>query len=475
MGFIYKFIIITFLSLLLFSCGNTRDKHLEEDKNTKIDSLLTVEESIQFDLEDIIKSDTLRAITIYSPTSYFLYKGEVMGFEYELLKRMAEEMGLQLKIIIAKDMDQMIDRLNKGDADIIAYGMTITKNRKKLISFTKPYMKIHEVLIQRKGPDEVTDVTELGERIISVRKNSSYIERLKNVSDEIGENIYIDTIPGKYSTDEIIQMVENGDINYTIADNNISNVNSTYYNDLNMSVPVSLSRNLAWIVRKSSTNLLEELNRMITNSVGGLEYNILYNKYFKNKRRFAKRIGSEFYSKETGRISKYDNLIKKYAKNIKWDWRLLASQIYQESRFNNHGRSWMGAKGLMQIMPRTAKGLGIDDVHQPNQNIQGGTKYLQQIWEKWNQIPDSIQRIKFTLASYNCGLYHVKDAQILAKKYHKNSLVWDNGVDEFILKLSKAKYFNQKEVKYGYVRGLEPFNYVKEIFERYAIYKDLLN
>ena len=101
--------------------------------------------------------------------------------------------------------------------------------------------------------------------------------------------------------------------------------------------------------------------------------------------------------------------------------------------------------------------------------------YLKKIWNEWSNIPDSTQRLKFTLASYNCGYFHVKDAQCLTKFYKKDSISWDNGVDEFILKLMKPKYYNHKVVKYGYCRGREPYNYVEQIFNRYEAYKDLIN
>ena len=473
--------------LLLTSCGNndTKTNNIKLDK----DSITINDEDkqiINFDLDDIIKRDTLKAITVYSPTSYFIYKGTPMGFEYDLLNKLTKKVGIELEIVVAHNIDEMFELLNSGKGDIIAYGMTITEKRKKQVSFTKPYMNIHQVLVQKK-PDNwrkltkeqiqkqlITDVTKLANKKISVRKNSSYFERLVHLSDEIGSEIIIDTVSGELSTDDLINLVSQGKIKYTISDDNIAKVSSLYYPNIDINTDVSLSQNLAWVVRKSSTKLLSRLNNEIENVVGTKNYNITYNKYFKNERQYAKRVGNEFFSKETGKISQYDDLIKKYAKKIDWDWLLLSSQVYQESRFKNNGKSWAGAGGLMQIMPRTAKELGVGNVHNPEHNLRAGTKYLKNIWKRWEDIPDSLQRIKFTLASYNCGYYHVRDAQFLAKKYSKDNLKWDKAVDEFILKLSKQKYYNQKGVKYGYVRGREPYNYVKDIFVRYKIYKDLI-
>jgi membrane-bound lytic murein transglycosylase F len=129
----------------------------------------------------------------------------------------------------------------------------------------------------------------------------------------------------------------------------------------------------------------------------------------------------------------------------------------------------------MQMMPATAKELGVTDVDDPDDNIKGGTKYLEQMWEQWEDIEDSVQRIKFVLASYNCGYYHVRDAQRLTKKNGGNPYIWDNEVDEFILKLSSKEYYTDPVVKYGYARGSEPYKYVQEIFERYVHYNKFVD
>ena len=471
-----KILINILLLFFLLSCSNhqeNKNENKEYGKDSLQESRLNTTIK-NVDLNEILKTDTLKALTIYSPTSYFLYKGEVMGFEYELLEKIAKGLGLVLKIIVVDDMDKMFQQLNEGKGDIIAYGLTITKKRKEIVAFTESYLKIHQVLVQKDNKEKLQDITELGGKHISVRQNSSYIERIQNITNEIGTDIYIDTISGEFTTDDIIEMVHSGKIRYTVADNNIAYVNSTYYHDLDMLLPLSLSQKLAWAVRKDSPLLLAKINSLIESHVRTKNYNIIYNKYFKNKRSFAKRLKSEYYSKKTGGISEYDKLIKKYAKKINWDWRLLSSIIFQESRFNNHNISWVGAGGLMQIMPKTAKSLGVQNVHNPEQNIRGGTKYLKQIWEKWSNIPDSIQRIKFTLASYNCGYYHIVDAVSLAKTLKKDPEIWDREVEDCILKLSKPKYYNQKHIKYGYARGREPYNYVRDIFYRYENYKDLL-
>ena len=478
-GILKKFTYFILVTFLLFSCSkqpNNKEK-IQNSKSTK---------TIKRDLKQIQKSGVLKAITTYSPTGYFLYRGQTLGFEYEMLNKFANKLGVRLEIVLASDVDSLIAMLNQGKGDIISTGYTITAERKKQIDFTNPYLITHQTLIQKKPANwrkltldnikkqVITDVVDLIGDTVSVRKETSFYYQLANLSQTLGDTIYINILPGALTVEETIKMVNDGEIKYTIADDNIASIHKSYYPDLYVETPISLSQRIAWAVRKNSNDLLKELNYSLNNYKKSTEYNVIYNKYFKNRRTFNKIISSEYYTETTGKISKYDDLVKKYANTYGWDWRLVKSVIYQESMFDPNNKSWTGAEGLMQIMPATAKELGINDVTDPDQNIKGGLKYLKNMYNYWSSVPDSIQRIKFALASYNCGYGHVIDAKSLAKKYKNDTLNWDNGVDEFILKLSKPKYYHDPIVRSGYVRGSEPYNYVNEIFERYQHYKDFV-
>ena len=163
-------------------------------------------------------------------------------------------------------------------------------------------------------------------------------------------------------------------------------------------------------------------------------------------------------------------MIKQYANAINLDWRLLSSQIYQESKFDSKTKSWAGAKGLMQLMHNTAKQFGITNLYDPESSLKAGTRYLEYLKGRWEHIEDSTERMKFILASYNAGPNHIKDAQRLAEKKGKDTHDWEI-VSDFVLKLSNPKYYNDPVVKYGYCRGEEPYYYVREILNRYQHYK----
>lgn len=457
-----------------------------EPETTEEEVNWIVENSVDRDLAEIKSDGVLKALIIYSSTSYFLYKGEPMGFEYELLEQLAKHLDLKLELVISNNLDNEFEVLNRGNVDLIAHGMTVTNERKWEVDFTEYLYLTRQVLVQKQPADYlemkwgdlqkhlIHDAIELINDTVSIRMNSAYNERMRSLSNEIGGTIHIDTLNSRLSTDEIIKMVKDGKIRYTIADENLAKINASYYPILKVDVPVSFSQRIAWVTRKKSKKFREAVNAWILSERKQTDYNVTYNKYFKNKRNFRSRARSDFYSLNNRQISEYDELFKKYSKEIKWDWRLLASQVYQESRFDPKATSWVGAKGLMQMMPRTAKSYGVRNLNNPAQSIKGGTAYLNWLAGRFPNIQDSLTQIKFMLAAYNCGPGHVQDAQRLAQQVGLDANVWEGNVEQMILDLSSPKNFNKPIIKHGYVRGEEPVNYVKEIFERYQHYEQFI-
>ncbi|WP_152287251.1 membrane-bound lytic murein transglycosylase MltF [Flavicella marina] len=477
-----RHVIFCFFCLLLVCCGSESEEKKEQTVPKEKQAKVYKKRS----LEEIKSSGVLRVSTTYSSTSYFLYKGKIMGFEYELLQRFAEHLGVRLEIEVANDIDNLIPNLINGKVDLMAHGLTVTAERKAQINFSDYIYLTKQVLVQKKPTNWrqmkwsslersiIHDAMDLLNDTVAIREETSYRERIENLSNELGGTIHIKKLDGSLTTDEIIKKVAKGELKYTIADENIAKIMASYYPILDISVPVSFSQKIAWATRKESTDLLNELNQWLKKSKKTVDYYVIYNKYFKNTRDFKKRTKSKFYSINSHKISKYDALIKKHAKKIGWDWRLVASIVYQESRFNPNAKSWAGAKGLMQIMPATAKELGVESRSDPNHSIEGGTKYLQYLYNKLDKIEDPVQRKKFAIASYNCGFYHVLDARNLAKKRGLNPTIWDQNVEDILLELNLKKNYSDPVVKYGYVNGIEPYNYVQEIFERYKHYQDFI-
>jgi membrane-bound lytic murein transglycosylase F len=353
------------------------------------------------------------------------------------------------------------------------------------MEFTDPILETRQVLVQHKPknwrsmtPEAmdkhlVRDQLDLAGKTIYVQENSAHLESLRSLESEIGDSINI--IPVPYESEELIQNVVRGDIDYTVCDENVAMVNSTYYPEIDIATPVSFRQNIAWGIRKTgSEQLLAGLNSWINSFTRTRSYALLYAKYFKNTRS-VKIVNSDYYSLSTGKISVWDDLIRNASRDINWDWLLLASLIYQESRFDPDVESEAGAVGLMQVMPQTGEKFGIDIQVSPANNIKAGTLYIRQLQKIFEtKVSDPQERLKFVLASYNAGPGHVLDAMRLAEKNGLNHQIWDDNVAAYLLKKSQPQYFNDAVVKNGYFRGTESINFVNEILDRYDHYRNLI-
>lgn len=437
------------------------------------------------DLKDVLKSKKLVALVDNSSTSYFLYKGCPMGFEYELLNEFTSYLGIELDIVVCKNMDSIFSYIKNGKADIAAANLTVTESRKRIVTFTEPILNTHQVLIQRKPNNWrnystsfiedflVRSPLELKNKEVYVRKNSSFYTRLKHLNEEIGGGIIIKEVDGMTSTEMLIEQVANGDISYTVADYNVALVNNRFYNNIDIQTPLSVTQEIGWCLNKNSKQLLNELNNWIKQFKKTKKFKLLKNKYFNNRQK-ALSNKDDLYLNFSGAISPYDALIKKHAAIIGWDWKLIASLIYQESRFNLKAKSWSGAFGLMQFMPQTAAKYGIDSTSSAELQIKAGIKYLKRLDDIWKpHIKNPNERAKFVLASYNVGPGHIIDAKKLAKKYGKKDTIWEQEVDSFVLRKSEPEYYKDPVVKHGYCRGYETFKFVEEILIRYEHYKNI--
>lgn len=444
-----------------------------------------VEKEVSFDLNEIKQRGKLKVVTDYNSTNYFIYKGRPMGYQLELLNEFCNYLGIKLEVVVSNDVSENIDNLRLGKVDLIAQNLTVTRERSKEIQFTEPHTYSRQVLVQRKnikkidskGGEQFNDLIrnqlELAGKTIYVQKGSSYVSRLAHLSDEIGDSITVVEIPD-YEAEQLIGLVAEGEISYTICDENLAKVNKNYYDNIDVETAISFPQKIAWGVRKNSPDLLHVVNNWLIRFCKSTKYNGIYKKYFLN-RRSTHIVDSGYNSLKGGLVSKYDAIIKRESESIDWDWRLIAALIYQESRFSPEIKSWAGAQGLMQLMPETAKRFGVNNITSPEENIRGGIQFLKWLDKRWAlRIDDPEERLKFILASYNVGLGHVLDAMRLAEKNGKNPQIWEGNVDFYLLNKSKPIYFNDPVVQFGYCRGDEPYHYVTEILERYEHYKNLM-
>ncbi len=464
-------VLVLLIGLLFAACKSKVNKQVKKES----------------DLQRIIKKGKIVALTGYNAYSYFIYKGQPMGYEYSLLKLFGKYLNVNVEIKVVPSLSEMFRKLRSGQGDLIAFNLTVTNERRKLVAFTHYLNTTKQVLVQRLPKNWrlmtrddiekslIRSPLELDGKTIYVLAHSSYVTRLENLSEEIGGKINIVEADSNLSTEDLIELVAQGKIDYTVSDENVARLSQAYLPNIDVNTPISFPQKIAWAVRKSSKKLLDTLNVWIDKMKRKTIFYVLYNKYYKNRIAYARRRRSVYFTSVSGKISKYDSLIKKYSKWIGWDWRLAASLIYQESQFNPQAKSWAGAVGLMQLMPETAASFGAKDPLDPYQSLKAGFKYLKWLNKFWNRhIKDENERIKFVLASYNIGPGHILDAMRLAGKYGADSTVWFGNVEKFLRLKSRRKYFTDPVVRYGYSDGRETIKYVREILERYYHYKQLI-
>ena len=427
--------------------------------------------------------DTLRVGILNSPTTYFDYRGTPMGYDYELISRFSKFYGLQFKVIVGGTISEMIEWLDEGKIDIVASPVPATAEFQDRALLCGPRNVSSQVLVQKIDQPKdsiVEDVTDLVGREGRVQNDSKYFYRMQNLNDEIGGGIKIiplskDTI----SDDDLLSMVWKGEIPLTVVDSDVAEAALSYYPGLDISVKVSLDQYSRWAVAPNAKGIANALDRWFADEKDNISD--VYSKYYRlSKLEFFESLPDGFEDLRTmtfanGKISSYDNIFKAAGKKYGLDWRLIAAIAYVESHFDADVKSWAGALGIMQVMPRTAtsQGYSPEEMMNPIKCVDVAVKTLADlnaIFEK--KVADAEERENFILASYNSGPGHVLDAIALAEKYGLNPQKWDDNVEAAAIMKSKPAYYQDPVVKNGYFRGKETVNFVHKVQSAYSYFKD---
>jgi len=424
----------------------------------KLDKSTQDQTTSNFDLSGIQKRDTLIVGTLYGATSYFFYREEILGFDYEMVQNLAKTLNVELKIVEVKTEEELAILLQKHKIDLAAYNTVETNELKKSFQFVFAQEYKYQVLIQNLSVNSLTDVLELKEKEVYVKPNTIYERRLKALNAEIGGTINIKLAPDSVSSDELIEMVAAKKIKYTTAYYNTALLYKSYYKKLDVHMPIGFNQRNGWMIRKENVELQKAIENWENKDYTEILLANLTHKYWNRSIYFAQkkvRIPK-------GAISPYDKLFKKYAKEINWDWQLLAAVAFHESRFDSSQVSWAGAAGLMQLMPRTAANFGLNrqNIFNPEKNIEAGVQYIKSLNLSFRRIENRDERIKFILAGYNSGPAHIFDAMALAKKHGKNPQIWFDNVEYFLKKKSDQEFYNDPVVKFGKFRSKETISYV---------------
>jgi membrane-bound lytic murein transglycosylase F len=462
--------IVYLLSLLLFTavlqgCGGD-----QQDRRQ-----VTYPEPVAFDFDQITERGTIRMITRYNSSSYFLHRGIDRGFEFELVSRFAEEHGLKVEVILLGTEDDPITLLNRGDGDLIASNYAITADRTPHIAFSRPYNFVNQVLVHSADGPALEDPSDFEGMTISVRRSSSYYTTLQQLRDQ-GYNIHIDVVGEDWNTEALIHEVAEGRLQATVADDNLYRVASSYIDGVQAGLILAEQDTVAWGVRSNAPQLKEQMDAFMADHFRIREsdgrvlrsafLNVLRRRYFEDERQATRFRDRSFDMIYTGYISPYDDMVRDIAQEAGIDWKLVLAVMAQESQFNPNARSWAGAVGLMQIIPRFSRVEDEALLYDPEINIREGVRYLQKHLNRYTHL-DSLNRYSLALANYNVGMGHIADARHLAVQLGNDPDEWENVADA-LLRLMHHKYY--QHARYGFKRGVETVNYVEDILDRYSRY-----
>ena len=450
--------------------GNCEDMEKLLENDTLMAGFL--QKRLKYDLPKLIEITAIRVGTVYSQTNFFFSAGQKKGFEYNLVEEYAKNLNAELKkkkkrpvtiIYILLHADEAIPALNEGRVDIVAAGKTITPERAKKIAFTTPYLSdVSELVVTNKALKDLNKLEDLSGRNVYVRKSSSYYQSLVKLNKDLAAKkikpVKIQPVDETLATEDILEMVNAGIVDITIADSQIANLWSQVMPDITVhkNLAVATGGKLAWMVRKDSPKLKASLDKfMATHKKGTKLGNIYFNRYFKD----TKWIKNPNEARAREEWKKYRNWFIKYGELYGIDPVLIAAQAFVESGFDPNAKSHAGAIGIMQLLPSLAddERVGIKDLHEPENNIHAGVKYLALIRDTYfgdkKLNPD--EQIRFALAAYNAGPTRLSRIRNMADDMGYNPDIW----------------FLETEVATQRKVSSEPVRYVRKINTIYVAYK----
>lgn len=424
------------------------------------------------DLADISRQGVLRVLIRNDDASYFIWRGRPHGFEYELMRRFADRHKLSLEMILAQSRDELLSKLLKGTGDVVATSLVPNaKAQDSGVIFTRPYREIKPVVITRASDTSLQSPAQLNGRTLTLRHPSPVWPRVQALIKQ-GLDIKVNALPESIKSADIVTGVANGLYDSTIVDQSTINAAPGSRDDIRTAFALDEPVSVSWAVRKNNPQLLKALNEFLDEEYRQVFYNVVHARYFKNSRlQRARNNARAQNSRDASKLSPYDDIVRAQAKKYGLDWLLIVAVMFKESGFKPDVVSWAGAKGLMQVLPVTAKRFGVRDLEDPVTAITAGVRVLSWLYGKLEEELSVQDRTWFALAAYNAGLGHLYDARRLSRELKLDPNRWFGNVETAMRLLEKPEYYRKS--RHGYVRGSEPVTYVREIRALYNAYKSL--
>jgi membrane-bound lytic murein transglycosylase F len=418
------------------------------------------------DLEEIQKRGELVVATRNSATTYYEGPdGEPRGLEYELVSRYAKSLGVKVRFVVEDNLENLLEMVRDGEVDFAAAGLTVTDEGSKTLRFGLPYQQVTQQVIHRVYHGEPRNVGDLIGKSIEVVAGSSHVERLEALQQQYPDLEWIENT--ELSSEELLFLVWEKIIDYTVADSNEFLVNQRIYPELRVGFDLGEPEDLAWAFSTSGDDsLYNDSLRFIQGLRDSGELQRLLSLHYGYVEAFDYADTRSFMLNIYVRLPKYRAWFEKYAAEFGLDWRLLAAIGYQESHWQPHSRSPTGVRGIMMLTKDTAKQLGVEDRLDPEQSIRGGAMFFSQMLAKIPQDIPEPDRLWMALAAYNIGLGHLNDARIITEKQGENPHKWAD-VKKHLPLLSRQSWFTN--LRHGYARGREPVRFVENVRSYYDL------
>ncbi|PHR51889.1 membrane-bound lytic murein transglycosylase MltF [Cycloclasticus sp.] len=420
-------------------------------------------------LEKVLNRGELVVLTRIDPSTYIIDEAGTHGFEYELTSLFAEKLGVNIRFIIAKEFQQLVQLSTEDEADFVAAGLSITPDRKKRLHFTPPYYEVTQQLVYHYRTRRPKSVAKLTGSFLEVIANTSHAENLRSIQKTHKNLSWIESTDSTVL--ELVSLVNDHILDYTVVDSNQFQLIRGQFPNLNVAFDISKPEKIAWAfplgedhsLYNEAVKFLAELK-----STGVLEQ--LQDKHFGYSKQLDYVGICTFWHHADTRLPKLIKSFHLAAKKYNLDWKLLAAVAYQESHWNKHAVSPTGVRGIMMLTKATAKQMNVTNRLDPEQSIEGGAHYLSTRIKKIPKRIEEPDRTWMALAAYNIGFGHLEDARILTQQQGGDPDKWIDVKQRLPLLAEKEWY---QKTKYGYARGKEPVTYIDNVRQYIKMLKKL--
>ncbi len=459
--------------ILLTSCGERIETSLPGEETGNLPTF--PHPVVERDWEQIKASGVLRMITFYNSRTYFIHKGGQAGFDYELLEQFCREYNLTVEVVIAQLGDDLISLLNSGQGDVVCSGLPTTPGADQYALLSRPTGFSQKIVILPENHSLGTELADLEGLSLTIPWGCPFLPLLQEIRQASKISFRINQGPSQVEAEELMSLVALGRLQAVVVDDLTAKAGMAWIDGLTTGPALDQERPTVWLMRQNSGELKKKIDTFLKgqlrlNETGKVRrsqtYGIIFDRYFENQKTIQGFREAAHRPDKSGRISGFDELIRKNARPLNLDWRMVAALIYQESRFYSHAQSKADARGLMQVLPAFA-GPQADSLYHPGPNIRAGLRLMASTYNSFAYL-DSLDRWRFTLATYHAGFGHVTDARRMAIDFGRDPNNWENGLSTTLPMLMQNRYY--RDTRHGFYRGAETVDYVEEIINRYRTY-----